>query len=213
MWGSFVALQARARRPQPQALRQVTRIAGGYTLAIGGLLGLFNGASSLSHQMRTDNIGVGRGWAPTAGSDHWIDSVVGGFVAGFVVSAPLSLSPPTAAAVNASAHAAEAHAVAASASYAGFGGMHAHSGPSPLQSFVRSMDSSFNTATLVQQLQRVQWRVCTHYGLALGALGALTHLVAALNDNKLTLTPMPRHTTGRSGPGAAGEEPRVGRSD
>lgn len=153
VWGSFVALQARAQRPEPHAFRQVVRISGGYTLGIGSLLALYNGASCATQQIRTSLISSGHTRHAVASNaahhqEAAVDSLVGGFVAGFVASIPMHYRNAGAAAVTPSAT-----AVAAAEPSA----------------------ASMRPSSL---LRRVRWSGCGRYGAAMALVGVLMHEIA-----------------------------------
>jgi len=156
VWGSFVALQARAQRAEPHAFRQGVRISGGYTLGIGSLLALYNGASCATQQIRTSlTRDSHRRHSVASNAAHHqeaaVDSLVGGFVAGFVASIPMHYRNAGAAAVAPSATAvAAAEPSAASA-------------------------ASMRPSSL---LRRVRWSGCGRYGAAMALVGVLMHEIA-----------------------------------
>lgn len=168
VWGAFVALQARAQRPEPRALRQVVRIGGGYALGIGSLLAIYNGASCATQQLRSSMTSSSRRRAVTSGhhQESTVDSIVGGFVAGFVVSIPMHYTAgPTAAAASPAAVAAAAASPAAVAAAAAPSGVSAASAPSAVP-------------RLSSLLRRVHWGGCGRYGAGMALVGVLMHAIA-----------------------------------
>jgi hypothetical protein len=162
VWGSFVALQARRKYPAPSATKQVTGMMGGYALAIGSVMGLFNGTTCASQRMRGRAQCARMWWTkgtaaaaamPLYAPEHLVDSLVGGFVAGFVVAVPLHIDWHTATA-------------APSAS--------AVSPPSLPSS---SLDRRF--APLSSLVRRVRWGRCALFGVGMSAMGAALHWIAA----------------------------------
>jgi hypothetical protein len=145
----------------------------GYTAAIGSVMCIFNTTTCTCQRIRGSiqrklakwrAMGEGEDAVETASllpayaKESPIDSMIGGFVAGFIVAIPLHV---------------DSHAPVISTS------------TSPLTSTAIKSQGQRQFLALIQ---RVRWQRCGQYGVGMAALGAMLHWVAAAPPPAATQT-------------------------